>query len=143
MRPPNVSASATARHRAGRPASARRRTPRPARTVIRLRSVPRLLPHLVGLDRVLDLDVAIADADAALVALADFGHVLLEPAQGVHAEVLRHHDAVSDQACLAAAGDDAGADDAAGHVADPRHPEDLPDLRRAELRLLELGLEQA
>src|SRR5439155_1541121 len=36
-----------------------------------------------------------------------------------------------------------GPDDAPGDVADPRHPEDLPDLRRAELRLLELGLEHA
>src|SRR5215469_16353480 len=143
MRPPNVSASATARHRAGRPASARRRTPPSARAVIRPWSVPRLLPHLVGLDHVLDLDVAVADADAALVALADLGHVLLEPAQRVHAEVLRHHDAVADQACLAAAGDDARTDDAAGHVADARHPEDLADLRRSELCLLELGLEQA
>src|SRR5215469_17270150 len=79
------------------------------------RSVPRLLSHLVGLDHVLDLDVAVTDADAALVALADLGHVLLEPAQRLHAEVLRHHDAVADQACLAAAGDDARTDDAAGH----------------------------
>src|SRR6266480_921338 len=106
-------------------------------------SGPRLLPHLVGLDRVPDGDVAVADADAALVAVADLGHVLLEPAQRVHAEVLRHHDAVADQAGLAVPGDRAGTDDAAGHVADPRHPEDLPDLRRAELRLLELGLEHA
>src|SRR6516225_5085384 len=143
MRPPNASASATARHRAGRPASARRRTPRPAWAVIHPRSVPRLLPHLVGLDHVLDPDVAVADADAALEALADLGHVLLEPAQRLHAEVLRHHDPVADQACLAAAGDDARTDDGAGHVADARHPEDLADLRRAELGLLELGLEHA
>src|SRR5690242_177906 len=104
-------------------------------------SGPRLLPHLVGLDRVPDVDVAVADADSALVALADLGHVLLEPAQRVHGEVLRHHDAVADQAGLAAPVDGAGTDDGAGHVADPRHPEDLADLRRAELRLLELGLE--
>src|SRR5215469_17385069 len=109
----------------------------------RPRSGPRLLPHLVGLDHVLDMDVVVADADAALEALADLGHVLLEPAQGVHAEVPRHHDAVADQTCLAAAGDDARTDDAAGHVADARHPEDLADLRRSELCLLELGLEQA
>src|SRR6516165_1448178 len=143
MRPPNVSASATARHRAGRPASARRRTPRPAWAVIRPRSVPRLLPHLVGLDHVLDPDVAVADADAALETLADLGHVLLEPAERLHAEVLRHYDPVTDQACLAAAGDGARTDDAAGHVADARYPEDLADLRRAELGLLELGLEHA
>src|SRR6516165_6534141 len=143
MRPPNASASATARHRAGRPALARRRTPRPAWAVIRPWSVPRLLPHLVGLDHVLDLDVAVTDADAALVALADLGDVLLEPAQRVHAEVLRHHNTVADQAGLAAPVDRARTDDAAGHVADARHPEDLADLRRAELRLLELGLEHA
>src|SRR6516162_7837111 len=114
MRPPNVSASATARRRAGRPASARRRTPRPARAVTRPRSAPRLLPHLVGLDHVLDLDVAVTDADAALVALADLGHVLLEPAQRLDREALLHHDAVADQARLAATADRAGAHDGAG-----------------------------
>src|SRR5207248_1683750 len=68
---------------------------------------------------------------------------LLEPAQRIHRQVVGDHHAVPDQPRLAAAVDRAGADDAAGDVADPRHPEDLPDLRRAELRLLELGLEHA
>src|SRR6266516_333425 len=65
-------------------------------------SVPRPLPHLVGLDHIAEVDVVVADADTALVALADLGDVLLEPAQRVHGEVLRHHHAVADQAGLAA-----------------------------------------
>src|SRR5215467_673111 len=106
-------------------------------------SGPRLLPHLVGLDHVADVDVVVAEADAALVALADFGDVVLEPAQRLDGEALRDHDAVADQAGLAAAVDRARAHDAAGDVAGPRHPEDLPDLRGTELCLLELGLEHA
>src|ERR1700722_12923015 len=104
---------------------------------------PRLLPHLEGLDRVLDPDVVVADADTALVALADFGRVVLEPAQRIHREVVGDHYAVPDQPRLAVAVDRSGADDAPGDVPDPRDPEDLPDLRRAELDLLELGLEHA
>src|SRR5580693_1116320 len=94
-------------------------------TVLRLpwrRLDPRLLSHLEGLDRVLDPDVAVADADAALVALADFGRVILEPAQRVHREVVGDHHAVPDQPRLAVAVDRSGADDAAGDVADARHP---------------------
>src|SRR6202167_5429479 len=106
-------------------------------------SGPWLLPHLVRLDRVFDPDVVVADTDTAFVALADLGRVVLEPAQRIHRQVVGDHHAVPDQPRLAAAVDRAGADDAAGHVADLRHPEDLPDLRRAELDLLELGLEHA
>src|SRR5215470_4621505 len=106
-------------------------------------SVPRLLPHLVGLDHVIDLDVVIADADTALVALADLGHVLLEPAQRLDREALLHHDTVADQASLAAPVDRAGTHQRAGDVADPGHPEDLPDLGGTKLHLLELGLEHA
>ena len=41
----------------------------------------RLLPHLEGLDDVLNLHVLeVAEVDAALVALSDLGHVVLEPA---------------------------------------------------------------
>src|SRR5258708_26047808 len=109
----------------------------------RTRSGPWLLPHLEGPDRVADLEVVVADADTAFVALADLGRVLLEPAQRIHRQVVGDHDAVPDQPRLAAAVDRAGAHDAPGDVADPRHPEDLPDLRRAKLRLLELGLEHA
>src|SRR5580700_3075036 len=106
-------------------------------------SGPWLLPHLEGLDRVGDPDIVVADADTALEALADLGRVLLEPPQRVHRQVVGDHHAVPDQPRLVTAVDRAAAHDAAGHVADPGHPEDLPDLRRAELDLLELGLEHA
>src|SRR5215467_10286878 len=106
-------------------------------------SVPRLLPHLVGLDHVAEVDVAVAEADTALVALADLGHVVLEPAQRLDREALLNHDTVADQTRLAAPVDRAGAHQRAGDVADPGHPEDLPDLGGAELHLLELGLEHA
>src|SRR5580658_7343070 len=69
------------------------------------RSAPRLLPHLEGLDRVGDPDIAVADADTALVALADIGRVLLEPAQRVHRQVVGDHHAVPDQPRLAVAVD--------------------------------------
>src|ERR1700726_1920768 len=104
---------------------------------------PRLLPHLEGLDRVLDAQIAVTDADTALVALADLGRVVLEPPQRVHREVVGDDNAVPDQPRLAVAVDRSGADDAPGDVPDPRDPEHLPDLRRAELDLLELWLEQA
>src|SRR5215467_10788033 len=97
-------------------------------------SVPRLLPHLVGLDHVAEVDVVVADADTAFVALADLGHVVLEPAQRLDREALRDHDTVADQAGSAAAVDGVRPDDALGDVADSRHAEDLFDLRRAELR---------
>src|ERR1019366_2742491 len=103
----------------------------------------RLLPHLVGLDDITDLDVVVADADTAFEALAHLGRVVLEPAQRFDREVLRDDYAVPDQPGLAVTGDGARPHDAAGHVADPRHPEDLPDLGRAELGLLEDGLEHA
>src|SRR6202012_717384 len=99
--------------------------------------------HLEGLDRVLEPDVVVADADTAFEALADFGRVVLEPAQRLHGEVVGDDHTIPDDPRLAAAVDGAGADDAAGDVADPRHPEDLADLRRAELGLLELRLEHA
>src|SRR6202023_4352835 len=102
-----------------------------------------LLPHLERLDDVLDPDVVVAHADTALVAFADLGHVVLEPAQAFDREVVGDDHAVPDDPRLAVARDRAGADDAARDAADARHPEDLADLRRAELGLLELGLEHA
>src|SRR5262252_6999995 len=66
-------------------------------------SVPRNLPHLVGLDHVADVDVVVAEADAALEALADLGDVVLEPAQRLDGEAFRDHDPVADQAGLTAA----------------------------------------
>src|ERR1700761_9218358 len=97
----------------------------------RIRSGPRLLPHLEGLDRVLDPEVVVADPDTALVALADLGRVVLEPAQRVHREVVGDDHPVPDDPRLAAAVNRAGPHDAARDVADLRYPEDLPDLRGA------------
>src|SRR5215468_5205477 len=55
------------------------RRSRPARRRAgRARSGSRHLPHLERLDHVADLDVAVADTDAALEALADLGGVVLE-----------------------------------------------------------------
>src|SRR3984957_16412928 len=102
-----------------------------------------LLPHFEGLDHVTDLDVSIADADTALKAFADFGRVILEPAQRVDAEVVLHHDTVPDQPGPAVPDDSAGANDRTGHVADLWHPEDLAHLGGTELHLFELGLEHA
>src|SRR5829696_2154909 len=105
---------------------------------------PRLLAQLERLDHVTDLDVVErAQPDTALVALADLGRVLLEPLEGLHGEVVRDHGPVPDEPGLGVAPDLPGPHQAARHVADPRHPEDLADLRRAELRLLVLGLEHA
>src|ERR1700684_2139560 len=103
----------------------------------------RLLPHLEVRDAALDLDVVVADPDTALEALADLGHVVLEPAERLDREVVRDDHAVPDEAGLAVPVDRAGPDDAPSHAADPRHPEDLPDLGGTELDFLELGLEHA
>src|SRR5262249_56607208 len=89
-------------------------------------SVPRLLPHLVGLDHVAEVDVVVAEADAALEALANLGDIVLEPAQRLDREALRDHDAVADQAGLAATVDRARAHDAAGDVAGPPPPAGPP-----------------
>src|SRR6266571_4096942 len=62
------------------------------------RSGPRLLPHLERLDHIADLDVAVADPDTALEALADLGGVVFEPAQRLDREAVGNHDAVPDQA---------------------------------------------
>src|SRR4051795_6907241 len=95
-------------------------------------SVARLLAHLEGLDDVLDLDVVErSEADTALVALADLGDVVLEPAQRLDGEVVGDDGAVSDQPGLGVPVDRAAAHDRTGDVADPRHAEDLADLRRA------------
>src|SRR3954453_15610092 len=107
-------------------------------------SVPRLLADLERLDDVLDLDVVERpQADTALVALADLGDVVLEAAQGLDGEVVGDDDPVADQPGLRVPVDGPAADDRAGDVADARHPEDLADLRRAELDLLVLRLEHA
>src|SRR3954466_11284306 len=100
------------------------------------------LAHLEGLDHVIDLDVVERpQADTALVALADLGRVVLEPAERLHRQVVGDHGTVTDQARLGVAHDRAAADQRTGDVADLRHPEDLADLCRAELDLLVDGLE--
>src|SRR5215207_7569508 len=105
---------------------------------------PRLLAQLERLDHVIDLDVVErAQPDTALVALADLGRVLLEPLEGLHGEVVRDHGAVPDEPGLGVAPDLPGPHQTTRDVADPRHPENLADLRRAELGLLVLGLEHA
>src|SRR5260370_31324285 len=77
-------------------------------------SGPWNLPHLEGLDRVLDPDVVVADADTALVALADLGRVVLEPPQRLHRQVVGDHHSVPAQPRLAAAGARAAPHAAAG-----------------------------
>src|SRR4051812_6918470 len=107
-------------------------------------SVARLLADLERLDDVLDLDVVERpEPDTALVTLADLGHVVLEAAQRLDGQVVGDHDAVADQPGLRVPVDGPAADDRAGDVADPRHPEDLADLRAAEGDLLVLRLEHA
>src|SRR6476660_4415498 len=102
------------------------------------------LAHLEGLDDVVDLDVVERpEADTALVALADLGRVVLEPAEGLHRQVVGDHGTVTHEPCLRVADDRAAADQRTGDVADLGHPEDLADLRRAELDLLVDGLEHA
>src|ERR671910_2287990 len=76
----------------------------------RVGSGPRLLAHLEGLDDVVDLDVVERpEADAALVALADLGRVVLEPLERLDREVVRHDGAVADEARLGVAADLAAA----------------------------------
>src|SRR4051812_39580232 len=102
------------------------------------------LAHLEGLDHVVDLDVVERpQADTALVALADLGRVVLEPAEGLHRQVVGDHGSVTHEPRLRVADDRAAADQRTGDVADARHPEDLADLRRAELDLLVDRLEHA
>src|SRR5882757_1449647 len=103
-----------------------------------------LLAKLERLDDVLGLDVVVGpQADTALVAFPDLGRVVLEPLERLNRQVVRHDHAVADQPGLAVPADLATAHDRTGDVADPRHPEDLPDLGGTELHLFELGLEHA
>src|SRR6185295_10490304 len=96
-----------------------------------------------ALDDVVLPDVVVArDLDAALVALDDFLHVVLEALEALDLARV-HHLAVPDQAALVAALHLAGDHDAAGDRADAGDPEDLLDRRRARLLLHELGLEEA
>src|ERR671917_1763987 len=77
----------------------------------------------VALDLVAVLDVVeVLQADAALVALAHLGDVVLEAAQGADAALPRD-DAVADEAGARVAADDAVGDAAAGDDARLRHAE--------------------
>src|SRR3954465_401963 len=107
-------------------------------------SVARLLAHLEGLDDVLVLDVVERpQADAALVALADLGDVVLEPAERVDEEGVVDHAPAAQQPRLRVPADLAGPDDAAGDVAELAAAEHLAHLCGAELHLLVLRLEHA
>src|SRR3954453_3217083 len=86
------------------------------------------LPCLVDLHRVPHLDVlVVGEHDAALEALQDLAHVLVEAPQGTDLAVGEDR-AVADQAHLRAARDAAVGDHAAGDRADARSAEDLAHL---------------
>src|SRR6266567_2843886 len=105
-------------------------------------SGPRLLAQLVRLDHVVDLDVVErAEADAALETLPYLRRVVLEPAQRLDRQVVRHDRAVPYEPGLRVADDGPGPDEAACDVAELRGAEDLAHLGGAELHLLELRLE--
>src|SRR5699024_12062135 len=106
-------------------------------------SVARLLAHFEGLDLIAFGYVLVTEADTAFEAVADFGDVVLLPAQRLDGEVVGHHDAVPEQTCLTVAADGARAHDRTGDVAHLGGTEDLADLRRPELDLLVLRLEHA
>src|SRR3954453_14780558 len=93
------------------------------------------LAGLEELEDVAHLDVLVAlEHDAALEALVDLLHVVLEAAKRSHPA--RPHDrAVADQADLGDAGHLAIRDQAAGDRPDARGPEELLDLRLTD-RLL-------
>src|SRR5690606_22503919 len=98
---------------------------------------------LERLDDVLDADVVVAHADSAREALAKRGDVVLVPAQRLGGEVVGDDHPVADKPGLGVPLDDTAADHRTGDVADPRHLEDLADLRGTELDFLVLGLEHA
>src|SRR5436190_10031591 len=85
-----------------------------------------LLPHLVCRDDVVDLDVVVAaEVDTALEAVPDLGDVVLEAAQPLDVEVLRHDLAVAQQTGLGVPPDLAGTDEDTRDVAELGRAEDL------------------
>src|SRR5699024_7152001 len=126
------------------------RTPAGARHEFELRGRPEsrrgslggLLLHLVGLDDVHHLEAVAPAPDTALEACTDLGGIVLEPAQGIHREVLGSDHALADEPGLAVTPDQSAADHRTGDVADPGHLEDLTDLGTTELDLLVDGLEE-
>src|SRR5690606_16046433 len=104
----------------------------------------RLLDQLDRLDLVTDLDVVeLAETDTGLEVRLDLGDVVLEPAQRLDGEVVAHHDAVADDACLRVARDRSAAHDDTRDVAELRGAEHLADLGDTRLHLFVLGLEHA
>src|SRR5699024_2986833 len=124
------------------PAGARHEFGLRVRPESRRGSLAGLLLHLVGHDDVPDLEVVVPDTDTALEALTDLGGIVLEPAQGIHREVLGGDHALADEPGLAVTPDQAAANDRTGDVTDPGHLEDLTDLGATELDLLVNGLEE-
>src|SRR5690242_16616927 len=107
------------------------------------RSGARLLAHLVGLDDVFQLEVAVvAERETTLETFADLGGVVLEPLERADREVLRDHLAVAEQARPGVAADLARQDHATRDRADLGGLEDVADLGAAELDLFVLRLEE-
>src|SRR5699024_2076542 len=105
------------------PAGARHEFGLRVRPESRRGSLAGLLLHLVGLDDVPDLEVVVPDTDTALEAFTDLGGIVLEPAQGIHREVLGSDHALADEPGLAVTPDQSAADHRTGDVADPRSEE--------------------
>src|SRR5665811_691789 len=108
------------------------------------RSGTRDLAHLVGLDDVANPDVVEAtEVDAALEALANLGHVVLETTQTGDLDALADDGTVTEDPRLGAALDLAGADQRTGDVTELGGLEDLAHLGGAQLDLFVLRLEHA
>src|SRR5665811_591397 len=102
------------------------------------------LAHLVGLDDVVNPDVVeAAQVDTALEALANLGHIVLETTQTGDLDAFANDDTVTDDPCLGAALDLAGADQRTCDVAELGGLEDLAHLGGAQLDLFVLRLEHA
>src|SRR5690606_12199471 len=114
-----------------------------ARGLRRSRSHPLDLALLVGLDDVAFLEVLeVRQTDTALEPGADLGGVVLEPPQRLD-RALPDDGALTQEADLGVARDDAALDHATGDLADAGHGEDLADLGLAGDDLFVLGGEHA
>src|ERR1035437_986243 len=108
------------------------------------RSPARDLAHLVGLDDVVNPDVVEAtEVDAALEALANLGHVVLETTQTGDLDALADNGTCTEDPRLRAALDLARADQRTGDIAKLGGLEDLAHLGGAQLALFVLRLEHA
>src|SRR5438552_1122375 len=107
------------------------------------RSRPGDLPFLERLDQVTRLEVlVVAEADAALEALADLAGVVLEPLERGDLP-LPEDDAVAEEPDLGPAGDDTRPYLTSGDGSHARDPEDLTHFGLARDDLFELGGEHA